>query len=74
MSTDIRTRAVAAFSALALASLLTTSAAIAATGTGFAARSHASAFTVSPTARLQAKPAHVAKVSAAIAMRGARRY
>ena len=76
MSLDIRTRAAATFSALILASLLTTSAAIAATAAhgGMSARQHG----VCPPSGcaggalpLQAKPAHVAKVNAAIAIRGA---
>ena len=76
MSMDVRTRAAATFSALILTSLLTTSAAIAATGVGMM-RPHlagcsAGSCVIGP-ASLQAKPAHVAKVSAAIAMRG-RRY
>jgi hypothetical protein len=78
MSIDIRTRAVAAFSALTLASLLTTGAAIAASGHKASARGDLSSCltTYCPhgTAPIQAKPAHLAKASAVIAMRSGRRY
>ena len=85
MSTDILTRAVAAFSALTLASLITTGAAIAATGSGFGRPMHGAgpvprhqARAVeterhgqhAATAAIQAKPAHIAKVNASIALRG----
>ena len=92
MSTDILTRAVAAFSALTLASLLTTSAAIAASGVGFGRPNHGAGPVPRHQARavdaerlgqggcvtgscaaaaIQAKPAHIAKVNANIALRAA---
>lgn len=75
MSMDVRTRAVAAFAALSLASLLTTSAAIAGAGTSFAARQHAAFQALSQTAPIQVRSAHIAKASAIIALRSSgRRY